>query len=257
MSTPFVFDPNNVEAFVHRWMEEVGALHVNKEYNGFAFFNADRELLDVYLPDVGGSWVDTDQPEGDRTTWDILADRAKQAGATDIVHVHSHYSDGPCEESMQMTAAATIEMDERDLHFRGTAVVGNGEMQGFMFATTIPENVARKRIAEIHQSRGMDLDYPVDLPFPQEILESLRQVVADPASGVDPRLLEVMEQIVASIERGEQPDMSLLAEGMRLAREGLARLDGLDLIGEDDGPASGLSLNDLMPYNPNTKGYLN
>jgi hypothetical protein len=255
MSTPFVFDPNNVEAFVQKWMEEVGALHVNESYNGFGFFNPDRELLDVYLPDVENQWVDSDQPEGDRTTWDILADRCKQAGGTDIVHVHSHSTHGACDEASQMTAAAVIEMEARDLHFRGTAVIGHGKMQGFMFAAVIPEARAKQMIRDHHLvNEDRPLGYPEDLPLPHEILDHLREMAADPTSGLNPRLLEVMEQIFADLDEGRDPDMKLIAEGMQIAREGLAALEAKEL---EDGPTTGISLSDLMPYNPNTKGYLN
>lgn len=240
MSERFVFDPNNVPAFVDRWMSEVGNLYRGCKYNGWAMFNSNRELVDVYITDVNDKWVDLgsdpeDHPDG---AWGLVLERIKASGATNVINVHAHLASedpGPCASMVDFVASAVRNFDiatDEEVRFRGSIILHGDELDGALFSSH-PRMLA-----------------PSDprIQMAQMLLPIVRKKAQDgdvTAQGV----LPVLDQIA----NGEHPPLDDLAGAIALMEAAL----------EDESriivPPKPMILDPLgLPlYDPNDKRFLN
>lgn len=209
MST-FIFDPNDPSAFVDRWMEEVGNLYRGKKYNGWAMFNDQRELVDVYITDVDGDWVDafTSPEDREHGAWDVLIDRARSVGATNILNVHTHAADepsGPCdgmvEQFIPSCVLACATLSDGDIKFRGSVVLIGDEFDGILWVKATPvtpqQAMAQRLLPEITRMANQG---NTDA---QRVLGLVQRI----AGGDRPPMHELAEAIAFLSERLDQPNI--------------------------------------------------
>lgn len=225
MLSDFIYDPENPDALVERWMQEVGDLHRGKKYNGWAFFNEDRQLLDVYVPDVDGEWVDVGWDYGRDPEHDGFAAviaRARQIGATDAIMFHAHRADepsGPCPDlPMFIGNAMDAVQEEGGVNIRAFVILHGDALDGIAYATKAPEGT---KVSDIIGGPALP-DLSELAEEGKDLVEMLREVAAtgDP---IAQQLLGLMEEINEELQSGRVPDPAITTQALGLTLEGLKR----------------------------------
>lgn len=220
----FQYDPNDVPAIVNDYNSQIGALHVNVKSNAFAFLDDDRNVLDYFITDVNGQFIDgiNDEPVI------RIVERAELLGAANVLMFHNHEPgspSGPCDSLIDVFTGIAGALDASGITLRGCIVTIGGVLDGIVIAQKIED----PRLADALRMR--------------DVLTTLAEF-GDPAAVT---MLPMMEQLIESIANGDEPDERLVNQMLAMVRRAMS---------DDDQPVA--KPNPLsLPAIATNKAYLN
>lgn len=200
----FRYDPDNIQALLDDYNAQIGAQYIGKDSNAWAFVNDDGIVLDYYVTDVSGEWVDfTAPPDPDHDGFDRVIERARMTGVTNILILHNHppEKDGPCDSLDDFVRTAAARFDNVGLAMRGCIVSVKGEM--------------RVLITAEKTSLGANL-----LDAGPELLDAVRQMASE-GDPIARALVNDMTSIVEAMQRGDRPDDEAVLNAINILERGM------------------------------------
>lgn len=228
----FQYDPNRPDLLLADYNAQIGAQYTGRSSNAFVFLDDDRNVVDYYLTDVDSEWVDFTTNPDDGGGFAQVVTRCQRSGVKNILILHNHGQGdgGPCDGLLEFMADAHMTFSASGLALRGCIVTLRGVLDGVVLPLDGVDDTQQRMIDEGREHIAM-----------------MREFAAD-GDATAALIIPMLEEVIASWERGDKANPTTLAALIQMTIGKLAELDS---------DAQNTSVLDLPRVNVQTTQYLN